>query len=68
MKKVIHPKYNENFVVQCICGAKHKMSSTISDFKAEICSFCHPFLSGEDKVLDTANRIARFKARADKKS
>ena len=68
MKADIHPKFNEDMTITCICGATHTMSSTMADFKAEICSFCHPYLSGEEKVLDTANRIARFKNRANKKS
>ena len=68
MKTDLHPQFYENVEITCICGAKHILSSTMSDFKAEICSFCHPYLSGEEKVLDTANRIARFKNRANKKS
>lgn len=64
MKKEIHPKYNK-ITVKCICGAKHDIGSTMSEMKVEICSKCHPFFTGNEKTLDTAGRVDKFKKRVD---
>lgn len=64
MKKGIHPKYNNNTVVTCACGATFPVGSTMDSMSIEICSQCHPFYTGNDKVLDTAGRVDRFKKRA----
>jgi len=64
MKKDIHPKYNNQSEVTCACGAKFKVGSTMDKINVEICSQCHPFYTGNEKVLDTAGRVDRFKKRA----
>jgi large subunit ribosomal protein L31 len=64
MKKDIHPKYNNASKVTCACGAKFVVGSTMDEINVEICGACHPFYTGNDKVLDTAGRVDRFKKRA----
>ncbi|HAE36895.1 MAG: 50S ribosomal protein L31 [Candidatus Nomurabacteria bacterium GW2011_GWF2_35_66] len=64
MKKNIHPKYNNKSVVTCACGATFPVGSTMDSITVEICSQCHPFYTGNEKVLDTAGRVDRFKKRA----
>ncbi len=60
MKKKIHPKYQETNVT-CACGWELKTRSTKKDIKVEICSNCHPFYTGKQKVVDTAGKIEKFK-------
>ena len=62
MKKDIHPKYEET-TVTCACGNVINTRSTAKDIKVEICSQCHPFFTGKQKLVDTAGRIDRFKKR-----
>jgi len=64
MKKEIHPKYNDKAEVKCACGATFPVGSTMDTINVEICSQCHPFYTGNEKVLDTAGRVDRFKKRA----
>jgi len=64
MKKNIHPKYNNKSVVTCACGATFPVGSVLDTINVEICSQCHPFYTGNEKVLDTAGRVDRFKKRA----
>jgi large subunit ribosomal protein L31 len=64
MKKDIHPKYDNNTKVTCACGATFEVGSTSKEINVEICSQCHPFYTGNEKVLDTAGRVDRFKKRA----
>jgi large subunit ribosomal protein L31 len=64
MKKDIHPKYNLASKVTCACGAVFNVGSTMDSITVEICSQCHPFYTGNEKVLDTAGRVDRFKKRA----
>jgi len=59
MKSGIHPKYEE-VTVTCACGNTFKTRSTAGDLKVEICSACHPFFTGKQKLLDTAGRIEKF--------
>jgi len=59
MKSGIHPKYDE-VTVSCACGNSFKTRSTAGDLKVEICSACHPFFTGKQKLLDTAGRIEKF--------
>ena len=74
MKAAIHPSYNE-VRVQCACGNSFTTRSTHQgDIRVEICSNCHPFFTGKQKIMDTAGRIERFRrkyakneAAADKK-
>jgi large subunit ribosomal protein L31 len=62
MKKDIHPKYEET-TITCICGNVIKTRSTKKDIKVEICSMCHPFMTGKQKIIDTAGRVERFNRR-----
>lgn len=59
MKKDIHPKYVK-CTVSCGCGTTFETRSTVSEVKVEICSQCHPFYSGESKIVDTMGRVDRF--------
>ncbi len=63
MKKDIHPKYDIKAKAMCACGASFEVGSTISDIKMEICSQCHPFYTGNEKIMDTAGRVERFNKR-----
>ena len=65
MKKDTHPKYYETKVT-CACGNTFTIGSTIEKMQVEICSACHPFFTGNEKVLDTAGRVEKFKGRAAK--
>lgn len=60
MKAGIHPEYTE-VVIKCACGAEHKTRSTRTDLNVEICSQCHPFYTGQQRVIDSAGRVDRFK-------
>jgi len=60
MKKDIHPKYVQS-EASCACGATFDIGSTKENIKVEICSQCHPFFTGKQKLVDTAGRIDRFK-------
>lgn len=59
MKKDIHPKY-EKAKVTCICGNVFETCSTQEEIRVEICSQCHPFFTGKQKLVDTAGRVERF--------
>ncbi len=63
MKADIHPTFYENAVVTCACGASYTVGSTQEKIEVEICSACHPFYTGQDKVLDSTGRVDRFKKR-----
>lgn len=63
MKKEIHPKYNTDTKVNCACGAAFSVGSTIEKIEVEVCSSCHPFYTGNEKVIDTAGRVEKFKMR-----
>ncbi len=63
MKKTIHPAYNPKASVQCACGAKYEVGSTVDDIRVEICMACHPFYTGKENLLDTAGRVDKFKKR-----
>jgi large subunit ribosomal protein L31 len=63
MKTGIHPTYHSNAKVICSCGAVHNIPGTIKEQHVEICSQCHPFYTGKMKVIDTAGRIDKFKAK-----
>ncbi len=60
MKKDIHPKYIKS-TASCACGATFEVGSTRENIKVEICSKCHPFFTGKQKLVDSAGRIDRFK-------
>lgn len=63
MKKDIHPKYNEKASVKCACGNTFVTGSTVDEISVEVCSKCHPFYTGQEKVMDTAGRVEKFKRR-----
>lgn len=65
MKKDTHPKYYETKVT-CACGNTFTIGSTIEKMQVEICSACHPFFTGNEKTLDVAGRVEKFKTRATK--
>jgi large subunit ribosomal protein L31 len=64
MKKDIHPTYTET-VVTCTCGSEFTTRSTSASgtLRSDVCSQCHPFYTGKQKILDTGGRVARFEAR-----
>jgi large subunit ribosomal protein L31 len=62
MKEASHPKYTE-ITVKCLCGNTFQTRSTKSEISTEICSACHPFFTGKQKLIDTAGRVERFKKR-----
>jgi len=62
MKKGIHPAYQETRVV-CACGETFVTRSTKKEVRVEICSKCHPFFTGKQKLVDTAGRVERFERR-----
>ena len=62
MKKNIHPAYGEAVII-CACGNKVKTASTVPEMQVEICSACHPFYTGQKKIVDTAGRVDRFTKR-----
>ncbi len=62
MKEAIHPKYEESTVL-CACGYTFKTRSTKPLIKLEICSNCHPFFTGRQKLIDTAGRVEKFHKR-----
>ncbi len=63
MKKDIHPAYYPKAKVTCACGNSFEVASTLPEIRIDICSACHPFYTGEEKIIDTAGRVERFKAR-----
>lgn len=67
MKPGIHPEYQE-INVTCACGNSFQTRSTLGkDLQVEICSSCHPFYTGKQKVVDTAGRVGKFQARYNRK-
>lgn len=65
MKASIHPSYAET-VIKCACGNTLQVGSTRTDIQVEICSKCHPFFTGKQKLVDTAGRIERFRKKYEK--
>ena len=62
MKKGIHPEYVET-LVHCACGNSFQTRATKPDLHIEVCSACHPYFTGEQRIVDTAGRVERFKRR-----
>jgi large subunit ribosomal protein L31 len=60
LKKGIHPKYMRTKVV-CVCGNVIETRSTVPEIRVEICSNCHPYFTGKQKLVDTAGRVERFR-------
>jgi len=67
MKEKIHPQHFSDAQVICACGNTFTTGSTRKVIKVELCSKCHPFLTGERRMMDTAGRVERFKRRYQKK-
>ena len=63
MKAKIHPKYYENAKVTCLCGNTFTAGSTKPEIRVEICGKCHPFYTGEQRIVDSLGRVERFKKR-----
>jgi len=63
MKKDIHPKSSLKTKATCACGREYEVLSTMPEIHIEICSSCHPFFSGNEKIIDTAGRVERFNKR-----
>ena len=59
MKKDIHPKYGKT-VVKCACGEQFESASTVGELRVDICSKCHPFYTGRQKLVDTGGRVDKF--------
>jgi large subunit ribosomal protein L31 len=66
MKKDTHPKYYNEAKVVCACGNTFTTGSTLEEIHVEICSNCHPFYTGKQKLVDTAGRVDRFKKRLER--
>lgn len=66
MKKDIHPKYHPDAAAKCACGNTFQIGSTKPEIQVEICSACHPFYTGKEKLIDAAGRVERFKKRVEK--
>ncbi|MGA2157842.1 MAG: 50S ribosomal protein L31 [Dehalococcoidia bacterium] len=63
MKEKIHPKYYPDARVTCSCGNTFTTGSTRQTLRVELCNKCHPFFTGEQKIIDTAGRVERFNKR-----
>jgi large subunit ribosomal protein L31 len=67
VKDKIHPKYYSNAKVICACGNSFTTGATKKEIRVEVCSKCHPFFTGEQRIVDTAGRVERFRRRYEKK-
>lgn len=63
MKEGIHPTYNSQATISCACGTTYTIGSTQESVDIELCANCHPFYTGKQKIVDTARRVEKFKAR-----
>jgi large subunit ribosomal protein L31 len=66
MKTETHPTFYEDAVVTCACGNTFTTGSTHKELKTEICSVCHPFYTGQQRIVDTGGQVERFRKRAAK--
>lgn len=67
MKKEIHPEYHDAKII-CGCGSVVETHATVKEIKVDICSACHPFYTGTQKLVDTAGRVEKFRQRQSKKA
>ena len=67
MKKNIHPQYYDKTKVKCSCGNSFVLGSTKESIETEVCSACHPFYSGKEKIIDAMGRVEKFKKNLEKK-
>lgn len=63
MRKDIHPAYHKDATVTCACGNSFTTGSTLKEIKTELCSACHPFYTGKQKLVDAARRVEKFQAK-----
>jgi len=63
MKTGIHPEYYQDAVITCSCGNTYKTGSTKKELRVEICNQCHPFFTGEQRIIDTEGRVERLRRR-----
>ena len=63
MKTDIHPEYHPEAQVTCSCGNTYTTGSTKQELRVELCSVCHPFFTGEQRIVDTEGRVERLKRR-----
>ena len=66
MKEKIHPKYYPEARIICACGNSYTTGSTSPELKVDICSQCHPFYTGEQRIVDTAGQVDRFMKRLER--
>jgi large subunit ribosomal protein L31 len=66
MKQGIHPEYQPT-TVRCSCGEEFQTRSTVAELRVDICSNCHPFYTGKQKLVDTGGRVERFERRYGKR-
>ena len=66
MKTKIHPRYYPEARVICACGNSYTVGSTAPELKVDICSQCHPFYTGEQRIVDTAGQVDRFMKRLER--
>ena len=66
MKPTIHPQYYPKAKVKCVCGHEWTVGSTSAEINTSICSKCHPFYTGTEKIVDTRGRVDRFKKQLEK--
>jgi large subunit ribosomal protein L31 len=67
MKDKIHPKYYPDATVTCACGNSWTTGATQEEIRTDVCSACHPFFTGEQRIVDTAGQVERFMRRLEKK-
>ena len=60
MKEGIHPEY-QTATVTCACGSSFETRTTVGDIHVDVCSACHPFFTGQQKIVDTAGRVEKFR-------
>jgi large subunit ribosomal protein L31 len=68
MKKNIHPEYHNDAKVVCACGNTFTVGSTKAELRVDLCSACHPFYTGKQKLVDTARRVEKFQAKLEASS
>lgn len=66
MKSDLHPNFNSETEVNCVCGSTFKTGSTVQSLNVEICSQCHPFFTGKQKLIDAEGRVERFRKKYSK--
>ena len=66
MKAEIHPAWYPDALVHCLCGSTFRTGSTVPELKTEVCSVCHPFFTGQQRIVDTGGQVERFQKRLTK--